>query len=219
MKLTSKKILSFSLLLLLSGNMQANMISNVASGLFSKVSGDKYTIYDIEERFTSLFKGFLRDATRKPRISLNQLAQELSTNDWPCLAKWLEEFASVLLNEDKDALTEKKIAAIGKKIAKKHLSYSRLIQLNGMLNRLKKKFENDPTLKTIDWYMVLELLVSNNDKDDHHASSMIDTDITEVTIQDGKTIVTETHDHIEYDKAGHEIEHDHFETTTEIVQQ
>ena len=215
MNKTYKKLLGLNFLLLLSSSINANFLTNTAANMITKMSGDKYTINDIQSRLTEVITIYLEDTTRKPSVTIDDLADEFEQNGWPTLKLWILEFSDTLLKRDPATLTEQEIATIGKKAAMKHLSYKKLIQLSKMLADLDKTFKNNPKVKSVDWYEVLKHrrhLVDENDK-----SSMIDVDVIEITVnEEGNETMTKIIDHYEFDKKGDKIKHDHEKIITEI---
>jgi hypothetical protein len=218
---TDKKLIRLILLLLISGSASAGLadaLTGAISNIATKASGDEYTIFDVEKRLTNIINVYLKNPTRNPSVTIDDLADEFHNNKWSKLALWILDFSNTLLEIDQNQLTDKKIAAIGMRLAQKHLSYARQLQLKAMLDRLKTKFEKDPTLGSIDWYEILKhrrhIINQSNDK-----SAIVDIDVVEMAVnKNGHQVVTETIDHIKYDKTGLEIEHTHEVTTTELAQ-
>ena len=110
MNTTHKKLLRLSFLLLLSNAINANFLTNTAANMITKLSGDKYTINDIQSRLTEVITTYLEDTTRKPSVTIDDLADEFEQNGWPTLKLWILEFSDTLLKRDPTTNTEAKLS-------------------------------------------------------------------------------------------------------------
>ncbi|MCF7900150.1 hypothetical protein K9K77_01440 [Candidatus Babeliales bacterium] len=210
-----KKIIMLSLTLLLSQSIHAG-ISGFVAGAITRYKGKQdgvYTIDEVKDRLSEIIEEFLKNPNKKPSITIDDLAEEFGNNGWEELEVWILTFSDRLLQEkNKQNLTEKKIGALGRKLAIKSFGSiynGKLIQVQTMLAEIQLKFEKDPTIKSIDWYEILK----------HRRGMTIDSNV--ITINNdaaGNTVIQETNDHAVFDENGFEQSHDRTITTTHLTQ-